>query len=218
MLGLLIVGRRSSAREAPPVRQNPRPLPAPAHESGPSDEEVELWDPEPDRFDVLLEQYLSTDCCSFTFYQVGPDDTPESIAKSVLAKIGVFDDRHVLDYVYCISSSPWNLALYGGPSTSRRYPKRWLVPGFGQGLRAAFLPRNADAMALICGGTIPLRTVDQRAASVASNDGAYGLLWLPPVCPDQLRLGIVTCAPFSWSDGSSTINPDPEFIGMLEAA
>jgi hypothetical protein len=64
-------------------------------------------------------------------------------------------------------------------------------------------------------------TVDARTGAPASGDadfGAYGLLWLPPVSADALVVGEVTCAPFTWTDGSSTIDPPPELLALLRSA
>ncbi len=68
-------------------------------------------------------------------------------------------------------------------------------------------------------GLLPPRTVHVRTAKALHGEHvAFGLLWLPPVDPEQLAEGNVTCAPFSWEDGSSTIDPDPELLTLLEVA
>ncbi len=222
VLGLLIVGHRTKAAppEAPPER---RPSGIPPDAPLPPIPEDDFDEPTRNRavsrLDQLLEELFATDPTGGSFYQVQDGDTPESIARAVLGSVGAYTERNVLDYVYCFSSSSWNLDLYGSPSTSRRYPRRYIVPGFGQGVRAAFLPRNADALALLGSGQLPHRTVDLKTGARTDADAAHhGVLWLPPVSPEQLRLGVVTCAPFSWPDGSSTINPHPELLELLEAA
>ncbi len=221
-LVLLVVGRREQPRPAYQPRINPR-LPAPGRRAQPavvlpSDAIERDADDRLGRLDELLALYFAIGTTPGTFCLVDPDATPETIARAALASVGPFTESQVLDYVYCFTSSPWNLALYGGPSTSKRYPRRWIIPGFGQGVRAAFLPRNADALEMMANGVIPPRAVDESTAKALTESVSYGLLGLPPICPEQRALGVVTCAPFSWDDGSSTIDPDPEFIGLLEMA
>ena len=174
------------------------------------------------RLDELLREHLAVDARPGTFYQVTASDTPETIARAALRTVGDATDKATLDYIYCFTSSTWNLKLYGGPSTSNRFPFRWKVPGFGQGLRAAFLPRNAPAVSLMGSGVLPYRTVHEKDSTHldgAEGNAAYGLIWLPPVSREQLKLGVVTCAHRTWDDGSSTIDPNPELLlEMAEAA
>ncbi len=175
--------------------------------------------PEPSRLGELLEMHVSGEALPNKFYQVREGDTPVTIARAVLASVGRFDEAHVLDYVYCFTSAPFNLDRYGTPSTSRRFPARWRIPGFGRGLRGAFVPHNADALAAMHGGKLPARTVDERTGKPLDPEAReLGLVWLPPVDPGRLAEGIVTCSGFSWPDGSSTLNPDPELMALLEAA
>ena len=63
-------------------------------------------------------------------------------------------------------------------------------------------------------GVIPGRSVDEHAKALGDGK-SYGLLWLPPA---SLQSGHLTCVGFSWADGSSKLNPDPELLGLLEAA
>lgn len=178
---------------------------------------------EDDRLAELVELHVAKEPTAGKFYQVGPDDTPETIARAVLAPFGKFTVAQVRDYIYCFTSSPYNLDRYGTRSTTKRYPKRWLIPGFGQGLRGAFLPRNVDGLAALRSGRFPMRTIDPRSAKyidhgLPTHPTAYGLIWLPPISPEQLEIGVVTCAPFTWDDGSSSINPDPELLDLLQEA
>lgn len=124
-----------------------------------------------------------------------------------------------LHYIHCISSGPqWNLRLYGTPSTSKIFPEMYMVPGLGMGIRVAFLPRNQDAIAEVRLGNMPRMTVDPETGAPAGGDH-YGVIWLPPVDAKELKAGgMPSCAPYSWADGSSTIDPDPELLGLLEAA
>lgn len=175
---------------------------------------VETRDP----FHALLEKLFHADPEGGSFYALQAGDTPETVARAVLSRVGRFTKQNVIDYIHCVSSSRWNLDRYGSPSTSRTYPRDWLVPGFGKGLRAAFLPRNADALEAIAHGRLPPRTIDPRTGAPLSDLEHLGVLWLPPVDPHALREGRVTCAHQSWSDGSSSIDPPPEFIAFMEAA
>ena len=170
------------------------------------------------RLAELLDVHVADEPLAGKFYQVRAPDSPEAVVRAALAGVGTYSDRQVLEYLYCVSSSPWNLDRYGTPSTSDRYPARYLVPGFGLGLRAAFLPRNAEALDMMRRGLVPPRTVDKRRARSQGDHTAYGLLWMPPVCPEAMSMGEVTCAPFEWEDGSSTINPDPELLALLRSA
>ena len=155
------------------------------------------------------------------FYQLEPRDTPLGIARAVLehvqrnSRIPIrVTGAHCLDYWHTVSSGRYNLRTYGSPSTSRRFPARLLVPGAGLGLRPAFLPRHADARACFAAGRLPPRTVDQQGASIGGGD-CLGALWLPPVDDQALAHGEVSCAALSWADGSSTIDPDPDFLGRM---
>jgi hypothetical protein len=109
------------------------------------------------------------------------------------------------------------MPIYATPSTTKTFPKEYLVPGKSIGVRVAFLPRNADAHGLLLQGIKPSMTVDPTTGASATTDAtSYGLLWLPPVDAESLASGEPTCAPFSWGDGSSTIDPPPQLLELLE--
>ncbi len=173
---------------------------------------------ESDPFVAMLEALFDGMPTGGHFYAVDQGDTPETIARSVLASVGKFRKRDVLDYIHLMSSSRFNLDRYGSPSTSNTYPSEWLVPVVAKGLRAAFLPRNADAIAAIGNRRLPARAIDPRTGMSKGDGDHLGVLWLPPVSPEALREGMVTCSHRSWSDGSSSIEPPPEFFAFMEAA
>lgn len=171
-----------------------------------------------DPFVAMLESLFDADPRGGAFYAVCEGDTPETIARAVLSRVGKFRKRDIISYIHLMSSSSYNLDRYGSPSTSRSYPSEWLVPSFAKGLRAAFLPRNDDAIDAIGNRRLPARGIDPRTGVAKGNGTSLGVLWLPPVSPDALREGTVTCSHRSWSDGSSSINPPPEFFAFMEAA
>lgn len=207
-LGLVLLG---SAYVRPKPRLNPapsKPRPLPRR---PRRGELAR-----SRLEELLDLHLASEPTPGKFYQVQAGDTPEFVLRAALEDVGTHREGHLVDYLYCVVSSPWNLDLYGTPSTSRSYPQRFLVPGIGLGVRAAFLPRNAEALAMMRQGLSPSRTVDRDGRATDDSAQAFGLLWLPPVCPECLDVDDqITCAPFSWEDGTSTINPDPELLALL---
>lgn len=213
--GLFLLGRRRSSRAIAPARDSPVLQPPPLPPRPPPVEP--LPEVEQTRLDELLEQYFAIDSEPGNFYQVVATDTFEGVARAALKTvIPNPTDAQILAYIHCISAGPYNLDKYGSPSTSKVFPQQWLVPGLGQGLRAAFLPRNADGVAAFGAGLMPVRTVDPKTARGITSDSAYGLIWLPPVSAEDLEgAGVVTCAPFSYDDGSSTIDPDPELLSLL---
>lgn len=173
----------------------------------------------PDPYDTLLQDLFHNDPRGGSFYQILPGDTPETIARAVLKATGRFTKQNVLDYIHCFSSSRHNLDRYGSRSTSSIYPSEWLVPSFGQGLRAAFLPRNDDALDAFTHRRLPKRTIDANSGAPLEPEAKrLGCIWLPPVSRDDLRNGIVTCGHQTYADGSSSIDPPPDFLAHLEAA
>lgn len=148
------------------------------------------------------------------FYTLQPGDTPLGVARRALECLGSVTAAMVVDYWYSISSSRFNLGRYGTPSTSKRFPRRLLVPGLGLGLRVAFLPRNADAIACFRRDRLPPRTVDDDGVALGGGE-SRGTLWFPPVDDELLADGIVTCNTYSWHDQSSTIEPDPDLMERL---
>jgi hypothetical protein len=173
---------------------------------------------EADPFHAMLVSLFDADPRGGAFYAIQEGDTPETIARAVLGRVGRFRKRDVVDYIHLMSSSSYNLERYGSPSTSNSYPSEWLVPVLAKGLRAAFLPRNADAIEAIGNRRLPTRVIDPRTGMANGEGSSLAVLWLPPVSPDALREGTVTCSHRSWSDGSSSIDPPPEFFAFMEAA
>jgi hypothetical protein len=89
----------------------------------------------------------------------------------------------------------------------------------GIGLAAAFLPRNANVLQYVANKQMPPRTILPNGNKIPNATGSsYGLFWFPPVSKDDLEQnGVVTCAPFNWDDGSSTIDPPPQLLNLLAA-
>lgn len=173
-----------------------------------------------DGLQALLERYIAAVPSACHFYAICPGDTPQTIGKAVLHQVGGVEPAPELvdEYVWCFSAASYNLQRYGSRSTSNSYPARWIVPGLGLGLRAAFLPRNADAIDLLAHGRAVPRTVDERGVRVVDDACHYGTLWLPAVCPDELASRVVTCAPLPHPDGSVSLEPPPALLAQLEAA
>lgn len=171
------------------------------------------------RIEQLLERYVSDEPVPGRFYQAQPGDTLPDVAACALSTVGAHTRAQLLQYVYCIQSGPrWNVAKYATPSTTRVFGPELLVPGLGMGIRVAFLPRNEDALGkMLEEGVMPVMAVDPQTGAPLSDDDALGLIWLPPVSAENLEQGDVTCAPYSWSDGSSTIDPPPELLALLES-
>ena len=180
--------------------------------------------PEPDPVDILAEiqdllnEFISDEPRPGFFYQIRKNDSLSKITRKALNTISSHSNQARLSYIHCLESGPqWNMRLYGTPTHSKTFPKYFLVPGKNTGVRVAFLPRNADAHALMLQGAEPDMTVDKTTAeSLGGGNNSYGLLWLPPVDGDSLAAGDPTCAPFSWDDLSSTIDPPPQLLDLLQ--
>jgi hypothetical protein len=115
----------------------------------------------------------------------------------------------------CINMSSWNRDKYGSTRANTNFPKAYFTNGLG--LAAAFLPRNADAIAAILAGKNPPRTIKPNG-DAAGGGSKFGLLWLPPVVKTDLeKFGKPTCAGTQWQDGSSTIDPPPDLLHLLAA-
>lgn len=163
---------------------------------------------EKDKVLALLEELVTDDPTPGRFYQVQPDDTPMAVALEALGPEAQAQDG--VEYLRCISSGPqWNMPLYATHSPSKQYPDAYLVPGVKLGVRAAFLPRNADALGEMIQGKMPERTVDRRTGKPYGKGSSYGLLWLPPVDDTY------SCV-YEWEDGSSAIDPPPELFEELQ--
>jgi hypothetical protein len=172
------------------------------------------------RITQLVDEYISPVATPGKLYPIKYGDNLSDVARAALDTISTLHtNQQRLHYIHCLSSGPlWNLRFYGTPSTSKVFPEMYLVPGIGMGIRVAFLPRNQDAVGEMFMGRMPRMTVDPETGAPAGGDH-YGLLWLPPVASQELVDGnMPSCAPFSWADGSSTIDPDPELLSLLEAA
>ncbi len=214
-------GRARAWAEAASAERAPA-LP-PAAEPTPDDLGGDAPCVELDGLDALLECYFASEARPGNFYSVQPGDTPETIAREALASVGEPTKQALLDYIWCFSGGRYNLHRYGTRSTTRSrtgqsFSAQWVVPGIGKGLRGAFLPRNADAVELMARGLSVPRTIDEEAVRVVDDATSLGTIWLPPVCADQLDEGIVTCAPYSYEDGSSALEPPPRLLYRLREA
>jgi len=203
----------ATRRRAPAVQRNFEPR-TPHAEDEQTDAYVVRNRPA-DRVAELLARYLSRTPKTESLYPVQPGDDLRKIAASALRAVGPCTAEQIDDYALGIAGVPYNLMLYGTPSTSKSYSASLLVPGLQQGIRVAFLARNDDAVAAMSAGRMPVRTVDPVTGAALGTGEFMGTLWLPPVCPHALSGGVVTCAPFEWPDGSSRYNPDPQLLGRL---
>ncbi len=164
------------------------------------------------RIEALLCEYVTDDPQPNRFYQCQYGDTLDDIARAALGTLGDSNAAQRLEYIHCIVGVQHNLDRYGTPSTGRTHPPRYLLPGLGLGLRAALLPRNDDALALMLNGLSPTMRVDPKTGAPTSNATSRGLVWLPPVDPKAfLELGEVTC-------GDDGLEPPAELLGLLQEA
>jgi hypothetical protein len=168
----------------------------------------------------LLDEFVSDTPRPGFFYQIRGADTLASVSRDALDSIGPHAKSARTSYMHCLQSGPnWNMRLYGTKSTTKSFPKENLVPGKGIGILVAFLPRNMDAHARMLRGELPTMTVDKKDGKPLSVPSPFvdrGLVWFPPVDEESLAEGEPTCAPFSWDDGSSTIDPPPQLLELLE--
>lgn len=153
------------------------------------------------------------------FYIVQKGDTMSDIARKALNSVvpsSGQDNQTLLQYIYCVSSGPnWNAEVYGSSGFSETYPAMYSVNGVG--LRAAFMPWNENARSRVLSKRMPKRGVSPGGTRIPGVGSSYGMLWLPPVDIENLaEFGEPTCAPFNWGDGSSSIDPPPELLAMLE--
>jgi len=168
---------------------------------------------------ALLGEFVRESPTPGFFYTVRPGDTLPSVAGEALGTIGPHGEHARLTYGFCIQSGPrFNLPTYGTPSTSNDFPDDLLVPGKRIGVRVAFRPRNEDAIAAMLSGRMPRMTVDPVTGAPDKTGSSLGTLWLPPVDPASLAIGEPSCGAYSWSDGSSSIDPPPELLRLLKAA
>lgn len=169
------------------------------------------------RIAELLARFSSTTPQVFKLVRIRSGQSIESVVREafdLICQTTVEQRRH---YIHCVSSSSYNAAVYGTPSTTKRFGAELLTPGTGLGLRVAFLPRNEDAYHAMLVGNMPSMTVDSRTGEPRTTDTSLGMVWLPPVYEEGLRRGdLPTCAPYSYEDGSSTIDPPPSLLVLLK--
>ncbi len=163
----------------------------------------------------LLGLHVAAEPRPCKFYQLQPGDTPYTVSRRALGSVGRHTAAHVLEYWRCVTSCQYNLGIWGGRSTTKRYPAELLAPGIGLGIRVAFLPRNEDALRAMAMGSHPQVCVDKDGAELGLGE-SLGAPWLPHVDREALADGEVTCRTYSWGDGTSSLEPDPELIALLE--
>jgi hypothetical protein len=171
----------------------------------------------------VLQEWISDEAIPGKFYIVGTD--PEKGGSDSLAGItrralnrtvagGGNDGGRRIDYMHCITSGPkWNWPLYASSSFSDAFPQ-WAGVN-GMGLRRAFFAWHDDAKKAIMERRMPTRAITQNGSRIPGVGNKYAMLWLPPVDPAALAEGVVTCGSVEWNDGSSSIDPPPELLNML---
>lgn len=171
----------------------------------------------------VLGELIKTNPTPGHFYKIKTGSTAQQrdnlskIARRALNSVvsGAGDSaQNRLQYIYCMTSSPaWNLPLYGAKYTSSQVPALYSVNGYT--LARAFMPWHEDAITEVQNGRMPTSMVEEDGSRI-SGGSTLGLLWLPPVSEEDLRNGVVTCGPFNWDDGTSSINPPPQLLNLLE--
>jgi hypothetical protein len=154
------------------------------------------------------------------FYQIKPGDNLSTLVRSALnaevAGAGQNNQSRLNYMKLCMNvGTKWNKLLYGSSRTSNVFPAMYLTNG--SGLAAAFLPRHANVLQAVANKQMPKRTILPNGNKIAGAEGSsHALLWFPPISKDDLaQNGIVTCAPFNWDDGTSTIDPPPQLLNLL---
>jgi len=186
---------------------------------------VEPADPGgPSPLDVLNE-ILHQSPTDGGFYIVGSDpelgDSKDSLSRIARAALnaavpGAGDSAQMrMEYIHCITMGDrWNYPTYASSSFSSQFPSMYGVQGMG--LRRAFYPYHEDARQAVLEQRMPTRGITSPAGAKLSGVGnSYAMLWLPPLDKDAIAQGIFTCGTIGWSDGSSGINPPPEFLEMV---
>lgn len=165
----------------------------------------------------ILSELLSDFPLPGKLYQIKSGDNLSTIVRKALNNLvpgaGEAGSARMAYLLNCINVSEWNRSRYGSTRSNNNFPKTYFTNGLG--LAAAFLPRNADATAAILAGKLPARTIKPNG-DPAGGGSKFGMLWLPPVVAEDLtKFAQPTCAGTSWPDGSSTIEPPPEFLALL---
>lgn len=158
------------------------------------------------------------------FYAVRPGDTPGSIVTAAATAGGAaLTPTNLYTYGQCLASGGgWNARLYLRPSDPVANPNdpniytQILAGGTTQNIYLAFAEANDGSVAAVEQGRFPQTNTDFPGES-PFDGGPRGVLWLPPV---SLTEGdsILDCGQMVWSDGTSSLDPPPEFLDLLNAA
>lgn len=150
-------------------------------------------------------------------YQVQFRDRPATLARTILqrsANIASPTAAQVDAYMHLLAAGRYNGSLYGSSSSSNTYPARWLVPGLGLGIRAAWLTRNLDALNRLLQQDPVSCVVDRRTGAAQTPHTSYGLVWCPPV---ELVGTEITTEPFVYDDGASPLDPPSTILEAIAA-
>lgn len=172
-----------------------------------------------DPLDLLAEMISQTPQPGYMF-QVANGDTLTNVVRAALNSVvpGAGDSSsNRVQYMHCITSGPnWNWPLYASSSFSAQFPSYAGVNGMG--LRRAFYPWHENAKVALSQYRMPKKGITTAGSKITGVGSSYAMLWLPPVDPDALDQGVVTCGALEHSDGSSSINPPPELLNLLQGA
>lgn len=158
------------------------------------------------------------------FYRVQPGDTVGSILTTAATAAGSpLNANNLMAYGQCLSSGvAWNARLYLRPSTPITNPNDAAIytevsaGGIAQNIDLAFMPQNPPVLDAIEQAKFPRANATYPDAAPLEDD-ARGVLWLPPIQLTE-QGEILTCGQLVWSDGTSSIDPPPEFLDLLNAA
>lgn len=212
-LGLVLLGGRRKRRRAapppPPIVVNDPPPPVVEPQRNVVSRHQKIAE--------LMEKWCSSKPKFGRLVQVRVGQSIEQMVHEAFDEVGKSTAAQREHYIHCMSSSNYNAETYGTPSTSKRFGTELLAPGSGLGLRVAFLPRNEDAYHAMSVGRMPKMTVDPKTGEPRTSDRALGMVWMPPVWEEGVHRGeLPTCAPYSYENGDSTINPPPSLLSLLE--
>lgn len=168
----------------------------------------------------LLDDLISDVPMPGRFYRIKSGDTMAQLARRALNAVipGSGEEGGArLDYIYCMSSGAgWNLAMYGSTRTTQIYPELYAINGLT--LAVAFLPYHENPITAVMESRPPNRGADHQGDKIQGVGNDYGMIWMPPVDPQVLaNEGEPTCGAVNWSDGSSSIDPPPEFFALVGA-